>query len=264
MTDHWEIYALKYGARGGDARTRGESFVFDDHPNDPHGLDYFVWVLKRDDRAILVDTGFDADEAGRRGRVLDRDPSQALAALGLTAEDIDTVIVTHLHWDHAGGLHRYPNAIFHLQAAEMAYATGPCMCHGALNHVFSVEHIVEMVKHVYSGRVIFHDGEAGVAPGVTVHAVGGHSKGLQAVRAETASGPVCLASDATHFYENFMSGKVFPIVVDVEAMLSGFATIRRLAGADERVIPGHDPLVTAYYPPEGTSGFLWRLDRGRV
>lgn len=264
MSDHWEVHALRYATRGPELRTRGESFIFDDHPHHPHGIDYFVWLLRNGDRTILVDTGFDAEEARRRDRIVERDPVEALGALGVSAEDIDEVIVTHLHYDHAGGLDRYPNAAFHLQAAEMAYATGPCMCHGALRHPFSVGHVVEMVNRVYSGRVIFHDGEAGVAPGVTVHRVGGHSKGLQAVRVETGSGPLCLASDATHFYENYMTGKIFPIVVDVEGMLAGFETIRRLAGADERVVPGHDPLVADYYPAEGTSGFVWRLDRGRV
>ncbi len=83
------------------------------------------------------------------------------------------------------------------------------------------------------------------------------------VEVATASGPVCLASDAAHFYENFQAGKPFPIVVDAEDMLRGFDTIRRLAGGnDARVIPGHDPLVTERFPSHGPSGFVWRLDAG--
>lgn len=261
MSQLWEIYALKYAEMLN--RTRGNNFLFDDHPAAQHGIDFFVWVLKSGDRTILVDTGFDRAEAARRDRPVLRDPVEALAALDLRADAIDTVIVTHLHFDHAGGLDRYPAARFHLQAAEMAYATGPCMCHGALRHPFTVDHVVEMVRHVYSGRVIFHRGEAEVAPGVTVHHVGGHSRGLQVVRVETAAGPVCLASDASHYYENFETGKLFPIVADVEDMLNGFQTIRRLAGTDSRVVPGHDPLVERYYPAFGRSGFAWRLDQLR-
>ena len=263
MDDHWEVYALKYADR--NARVRGDSFIFDDHPAAAHGMDYFVWVLKRHDRQVVVDTGYDAGEAARRDRPILRDPAEALLAFGVDAATVTDVIITHLHYDHAGGLDRFPAARFHLQAAEMAFATGPCMCHGTLQMPFTADHVCKMVKHVFSGRVAFYDGSAEVAPGVRVHRTGGHSRGLQVVEVATAQGPLCLASDAAHYYENFQAGKPFPIVVDAEDMVRGFDTIRRLAGGDDgRVIPGHDPLVTRLFPAYGTSGFAWRLDKGPI
>lgn len=263
MADHWKVYAIKYGSRPG--RSRADSFVFDDHPAAPHGIDYFVWLLARGPRRILVDTGYDAAEARRRGRPIDRDPADALAALGVEAAAIDTVIVTHLHYDHAGGLDRYPAATFHLQAAEMAFATGPCMCHDVLRMPFTAAHVCAMVERLFAGRLVYHDGSGEVAPGVRVHRLGGHSRGLQAVEVETAHGPLVLASDGSHYYRNFRAGIPFPIVVDVGAMLDGFSTLRRLAGGDDgRVVPGHDPIVTGIFPPEGRSGFVWRLDPGPV
>lgn len=253
----WSVYAVKYAER--NARTRADSFLDDDHPALPHGMDYFVWVLESEGRRIVVDTGYDAAEGARRGRPVLRDPATALAAVELDAETVETVIITHLHYDHAGGLTRYPKAIFHMQAAEMAFATGPCMCAPDIRAPFTAEHVCDMVRHVYSGRVVFHDGDAEVAPGVTVHQIGGHSIGLQAVRVMTAGGPLCLASDAAHYYENFEARRLFPIVVDRPAMLRGFDRITELAGAANRVIPGHDPLVRERYPAFGTSGFVWRL-----
>lgn len=260
MSDHWEVYAVKYADR--NARQRSDSFLFDDHPAEPHGMDYFVWVLKRGKRHVLVDTGYDTAEAERRTRPILRDPSRAIEALDLSADQIDTVIITHLHYDHAGGLDRYPRARFHLQTAEMAFATGPCMCHPTLQMPFTAAHVCEMVKHVYSGRVVFHDGSAEVTPGIRVHCVGGHSRGLQVVEVETASGPLCLASDAAHYYENIIARKPFPIVENLQSMLEGFETLYRLGGSTDRIIPGHDPLVTKRFPAIGPSGFLWRLDTG--
>ncbi len=261
MNDHWQVYALKYADR--NARVRGESFLFDDHPAAPHGIDYFIWVLVSGDRHIVVDTGYEAEEAARRDRPILRDPAVALQAAGVDAERVEDVVITHLHYDHAGGLSRFPKARFHLQAAEMAYATGPCMCHPLLQVPFTAQHVCEMVRHVYSGRVAFYEGAAEIAPGVRIHRTGGHSRGLQVVEVATADGPLCLASDAAHYYENFERGMPYPIVVDVEETLNGYATIRRLAGGDDaRVIPGHDPLVTERFPAVGTSGFLWRLDKG--
>ena len=80
----------------------------------------------------------------------------------------------------------------------MAYATGRLMCHTALRLPFEVDDVVAMVRKLFAGRVAFHDGEEEIVPGVTVHHVGGHSKGLQSVRVKTARGYVMLAADAAH------------------------------------------------------------------
>jgi glyoxylase-like metal-dependent hydrolase (beta-lactamase superfamily II) len=262
MEKLWEVYALKYAER--NSRTRADSFIFDDDHASPHAMDYFIWVLKSDNQVIVVDTGYDDAEAKRRDRPILRDPAQSLETIGIKAEDVDTVIITHLHYDHAGGLDRYPNAKFHLQKTEMEYATGPCMCSHVLQMPFTVDHVCEMVRKVYSGRVIFHDGDGHVADGVSVHCVGGHSRGLQAVRVKTTSGYLCLASDASHYYENFLLQKPFPIVVDLENMLTGFKTIQELASEKSLVIPGHDPIVTQAFPNDGASGFIWRIDKGPI
>lgn len=255
----WQVHALKYADR--NTRTRADSFLFDDNHDAPHAMDYFIWVLRRGDEIILVDTGYDAEEAKTRQRPIRLDPREALKSIGLTAEDITTVIVTHLHYDHAGGLHLFPNATLHIQEAEMAFATGACMCHGTLQAPFTADHICEAVKRVYSGRVIFHDGDGQVADGVTVHCIGGHSRGLQAVRVRTDAGWLCLASDAAHYYENFVAKKPFPIVVDLENMLAGFDRLQTLASKPELIVPGHDPLVREHFPQDGAD-FVFRLDQG--
>lgn len=256
MSDLWEVHALRYADR--NARTRGDSFVLDDDHASPHPMDYFVWVLSNGTKTIVVDTGYDEVEGRRRGRPILQDPAAQLAGFGIDPQTVETVVITHLHYDHAGSLNRFPKARFHLQAAEMAYATGPCMCHDTLRMPFTYAHVAEMLHKVYSGRVVFHDGDAEIAPGVTVHRIGGHSRGLMAVRVLTREGWLCLASDASHFYENFLREKPFPIVVDVADMLSGFRRIRHLSGRIEHVVPGHDPLVRKLFPEVAPD--IFRLD----
>ena len=68
------------------------------------------------------------------------------------------------------------------------------------------------------------------------------------------------ASDAAHYYENFLARKPFPIVVDLQDMLDGFETLHKLASAPELIVPGHDPLVRDLFPTE--AGGLIRLDQG--
>ena len=256
----WEVHAIKYADR--NARTRADSFIFDDNHDAPHAMDYFMWLLRNEDEVILVDTGYDDVEATNRDRPIRLDPAEALAPFGLSAADITTVIVTHLHYDHAGGLHLFPNATLHMQAAEMAFATGPCMCHDTLRMPFTADHICEAVKRLFSGRVVFHDGDGQVTDGVTVHCIGGHSRGLQCVRVLTDAGWLVLASDAAHYYENFEARKPFPIGVDLQNMLDGFDTLYRLASDPKLIIPGHDPLVRELFP-QGIAPHITRLDKGR-
>ena len=217
MGNAYEIYALRYATMS--PRTPHMNYLLPDpHETAAQDLDYFVWLIRGGGRDILVDTGFNAEEARLRGRKLTLNPVDALARFGVNADTIRDVIVTHLHYDHAGNLDRFPNARFHLQDREMSYATGRCMCHGLLRHPFSVEHVTQMVRHVFNERVTFHNGDGEVAPGVTLHRVGGHSDGLQVVRVETARGPVVLASDASHYYGNMHRRSPFPIIYNVGDM----------------------------------------------
>jgi glyoxylase-like metal-dependent hydrolase (beta-lactamase superfamily II) len=263
-TEVYEIVAIKYGEF--TSRRRFESFIAADDHDAPHPIDYFVWLIRNANRTILVDCGFDEAEAAKRNRKIARTPAGALEMLGVSAGKVDQLIVSHLHYDHAGTMRDFPNARFHLQAAEMAYATGPCMCHNHLRHPFTGDHVCEMVRNIYSGRVTFYDGDGEVAPGVTVHKIGGHSRGLQCVRVMTAGGPVVLASDSSHFYENFEQGKIFPITVDIADVLAGYARLKVLAGSSRNVVPGHDPLVLHRYPAlnSQTKGIAHRLDVPRL
>lgn len=250
MSENWEIFALKYADR--NARTRNDSFLMDANHNQPHAMDYYIWVLKNGGKTILVDTGYDVEEANKRDRPILEAPASMLTAFGIDPKTVDTVILTHLHYDHAGSLKEFSNAQMHVQASEMAFATGPCMCHEHIRMPFTGEHVCDMVRSLYQGRVQFAEGSREIAPGVEVHLIGGHSKGLQCVRVRTQRGWVVLASDASHYYENYRAGKPFPIVVDLDDMLSGFDRLRQLADSDDHIIPGHDPLVRKLYPAIGS------------
>ena len=170
--------------------------------------------------------------------------------------------VSHLHYDHCGNYDTFPNARFHLQDIEMAYATGRCMCHKHMRIPFEEEDVVAMVRKVFAGRVTFHDGADQIAPGITVHRIGGHSKGLQCVRVKTKRGDVILASDTAHLYSHLNEGRVFPITYNVGEVLDGYDTMKRLAPSPNHIVPGHDPLVLKYYPAAkaGLEGWVARLD----
>ena len=182
--------------------------------------------------------------------------------LEIDAGQVEDVIVTHLHYDHAGTLDDFPKARFHIQDDELIYTTGRHMCQAPFGHAYSAEHVCTMVRRVFDGRVAFHDGDNEIAPGISVHRIGGHTLGLQCVRVLTKRGWVVLASDASHFYENMEAVSPFPIVFNVAEMVEGYEKMRRLAESPQHIIPGHDPLVMQRYatPKADLADMVVRLD----
>ncbi len=255
----FNLFAIRYAHHA--KRSAAENFIGADPHEEGSPLDYFVWVAQRSDRVFVVDTGFGEAAARQRQRQLLRAPADGLGALGIAAEHIEDVIITHLHYDHAGTLDAFPRAQFHIQDREMAFATGRCMCHAAMRHAFAVDDIVAMVRHLYSGRLAFHDGDEELVPGLSLHRIGGHTAGIQSVRVWTRRGWVVLASDASHLYAN-MAGRPFPIVYNVADMLEGHRRLNQLAASPRHIVPGHDPLVMRRYlaPSWELEGVAVRLD----
>ncbi|HKS89272.1 MAG TPA: N-acyl homoserine lactonase family protein [Stellaceae bacterium] len=259
VSDTYEIYAVRYAHHERRAR---DNFYGGDPHDGPMPLDYFVWAIRNDERTLVFDTGFDAAMAAKRRREFLRPPRDGLMAIGVDPATVKDVVISHMHYDHAGNHDLFPNATFHLQDREMAFCTGRCMCHADLRRSFEADDVAAMVGRVFAGRVQFHDGDDEIAPGITAHHVGGHTAGLQFLRVKTARGWVVLASDAAHFYANFEQMRAYATVYNVGDMLEGFARLKRLATSPQHVIPGHDPLVLRRYsPPQpALEGLAVRLD----
>ena len=260
MTDDvHEVYAVRYAHHDRQSR---ENFI----DGDPHDilqpLAYFVWAIVGPHGRFVVDTGFDEGMAVKRGRTMLNRVDAGLIAIGIQADMVEDVIVTHLHYDHTGNYDLFPRARYHLQDDEIAYATGRYMCHAHMRIPFEADDIVAMVRKVFAERVVFHDGTAQIAPGITVHRIGGHSKGLQCVRVKTRRGHVVLASDGSHLYGHIHEGRVFPVTYNVGDVLEGYATIKKLADSLDHIVPGHDPRVADIYPAArpGLERWVVRLD----
>lgn len=247
---HYEVFAVRYATV---QRSRRECFIAPDVHDGPMPMDYFVWLVRGAGRQYLVDTGFNAAEAGARKRQLLRCPIGALAALGVRPEHLTDVVITHLHYDHAGNMDLLPAARLHLQESEMHYAVGRFMAFKPLRHAYTLGDVQHMVERVYRDQVVFHRGDSQLAPGIELVHIGGHTMGLQSVRVHTARGWVVLASDATHYYDNIGNDSPFPIVHDVGAMLEGYRKLVSLAESPAHIVPGHDPQVMLRYPRTGSA-----------
>src|SRR5579875_2856080 len=263
QTDVYELFAVRYATH---KRKASENFIGGDPHDYPMPMDYFVWVATNNERTFVIDTGFNVARAAKRGREFLRCPVRTLSELGVDATRQVDVILTHLHYDHAGNCDLFPNARFHLQEHEIAFATGRYMKYDFTSAAYEVDNVVGVVRAVFARRVEFYSGDAEIAPGISVHLIGGHTMGLQAVRVRTRRGWVVVASDATHFFANLQQRRPFPIVLDVGKMLEGYQKLEQLADSVDHIIPGHDPLVMELYPPaeERLRGMVVRLDAAPV
>jgi glyoxylase-like metal-dependent hydrolase (beta-lactamase superfamily II) len=242
----YALYAIRYATR--EAR-RGEHFYGGDPHDGPMPMDYFVWAAVSGDTVVVIDAGFTAEVAARRGRTHLRTPAAGLGLIGIDAAAVPHVVLTHMHYDHVGNLASFPAATFWVNEREMAFWTGRHAGRGAFRTLIEPEDVLFLVQENFARRVRFVADRTEIVPGISVHHVGGHAPGLQVVRVATERGDIVLASDATHYYENIEHDRPFSLVHDLPGMYDAFDAVNALAGEPERIIPGHDPRVMEHYPP---------------
>ncbi|MGW4202674.1 N-acyl homoserine lactonase family protein [Streptomyces sp. NPDC004726] len=243
MVPEHRVYSLRYATLPG--RTRGENFVQTAEPAAPMPMDYFVWLVDGPAGRLLVDTGFSRAVGERRGRTMVAELPELLRRLDTTPESITDIVLTHLHYDHAGNLDLFPHATFHVQASELRFATGPLMSHEFFGAPFEAADLDRLNEAGEQGRVHLVEGEHTLRDGVELYRVGGHTGGTQVVRVHTARGWLVLASDALHYTENRTARSPFPLVVDVAEMFAGYDLCERLADTEDLIVPGHDPALAS-------------------
>lgn len=259
----YELFAIRYATN--TERLRAANFV-GCIPGDPHDarmpMDFFVWVAVGDGRVILIDTGCDEAMCRQRGHTFLNCPTVGLKALGIDPAAVDTIISTHLHWDHAGNFEKFPNATFHANPVEIQHAVGPCMCNRYMRAPYDVDYVCQFVRMVYADRVRFHQDSAEVAPGIWIHPAGGHAAGQLFATVPTKRGRVSVASDAMHYFENMLLEHPFAVILDVPDYFRGIERVKAEAESPAHIVPGHDPVVLRNYPAFSaeTEGLLVRLD----
>lgn len=241
----YKIHIMQYARR--EAVTA--EMVLGDLSQEPFEMGYFMWAITNGEHTVVVDMGFTEETCSRReGRIWLGDPAARMRAIDIDPGSVEHVIVTHLHYDHVGNYELFPHATFYLQADEMAFWTGPYAKYKVFNRSIEVDDVVAMVRYNYAGRVAFVAGSQQIVPGVTVHRVSGHTKGMQIVSVETKSGTAVLASDAAHCYRNLRENTPFLVLHDIPNYLDGFELMRKLASSEELILPGHDAAVMENFP----------------
>jgi glyoxylase-like metal-dependent hydrolase (beta-lactamase superfamily II) len=211
-------------------------------------------------KPIVIDTGMKGDwSPSGKGYENVEHPETILAKIGVAPADVETVILTHLHFDHAGNLDQFPNATFHVQRIEydgwkrvfeMPGELGSDNRSWPLSSINPVDFDV-LDRLIADGRVTFLDGDAEIAPGVTCRlAQDTHTFGSQWVEVETSDGPYVVAGDCVYWYTNVE--RMWPpgyVQGNTWNLIETYRRLRALLNDDvNRIVPGHDPEIFERHP----------------
>jgi glyoxylase-like metal-dependent hydrolase (beta-lactamase superfamily II) len=238
------IVAIRYAAR--TESKRGEHFYrFDaDCCCDALPIDYFVWIVATPGRLILLDAGFTAEIAQARGsREFFGTIADSIRKLGRSPDEVTDVVMSHLHYDHTGQLSDFPNSRIWVQQREWDFWHGPMTSRKMYSHIYEPRDIEYLDQRFASGDVRLIEGDVEIAPGVTARLLGGHTPGLQVLECSLGDRAVVLASDASHYYDNYERDEPYAIVDHVPSVLNAFDRIREIVADEGTFVPGHDPLV---------------------
>jgi len=243
-----------------------------------------AWLVSDGATRLLVDLGQPEPEETRRRlgiEAIGGGPEalrKALAACDTRPEDIDIVIATHLHFDHAWNLDLFPDARVVVQREEVFHAIDPV----PTQRIYYLRETVSaLLGRKRPSRLELLDGDHALVPGIELLLVPGHTPGMQVPVVTTARGRVALVSDLGDHYRNwfpgdpratdrpmrYLAGAFLPGAIRSESERTYQHSMQRVRAASDIVVPAHDFRIPGMLPrdwfdvPESTLGDLTRPSR---
>jgi glyoxylase-like metal-dependent hydrolase (beta-lactamase superfamily II) len=261
MSERYEVTAVRFAT----AQTfKGREFLhFDVYgaQDGPMTCDFYFWLITGGDRVILFDTGFTEPVARAHNQQFLAPMTHCLRELAISPGDVDTIVYSHLHFDHAGNLGLFPNAQIVVQAAELDFWTSPMARRPLFAMAAEQDYLDDLVKADGQGRVRRIAGDTPLAAGIDAVELAGHTVGQQGLRVQTATRPVVLASDAVHFVQELEEDWPFQITDSLSGMYTAYDRLRTMQAAGDVIVPGHAAEVLTVFPARrfGDGGVLVQL-----
>ncbi len=215
---------------------------------------YIVWLVRGGGRNILFDSGFHRARWFKEWTIRNYlAPDQAVKLAGVEPQDITDIVVSHAHWDHMGGIDLFPKAAIWIQKDEYLYYTGPAWQPGGNHDEVDPDDVQALVKLDTEGRVHWVPGDdVEIFPGIRAYVGGRHTYASQYLLV-SGSPPFVLASDNVYLYRNLKEHRPSATfsAADYPSNLKQQERMLQLAGAEERILPGHDAVQFKLFPTNG-------------
>src|SRR5215470_1304441 len=236
------LYALQNGFMGFEK----SGLFFGERSAEKIQIPVSCYLVRTGDTTVLFDTGLSPRAVPG---LLRNDPlakfSEAdllvrrLDGIGLEPGDVDVVVLSHLHYDHAGGAFLFPASEIAVQQDEYSYAHYPSG--------FLATYYYKKNFDLPGQRWRLLDGDAEIVPGVTVLRSDGHTPGHQSLLVELPeSGPVILAGDCCYWQESIDKETPPGVVWDPTRAMHSIKRLKTIARLMHgRVFPSHDPVFWA-------------------
>lgn len=254
--------------------------VYGAHNQGTRRLPYCYILIKGQGRVAMVDVGYNHKEYGavlatQYGARDWHAPRGVLAECGVTPEDVQSVFLTHSHFDHMGNMEDFPNATFYIQERELSKWVWTLSLERRFRWLMlgiDPADILRTVDLARQGRLVSVNGDReDVLPGVDLHAAfDTHTYGSMYIRvrndgARNSQDTWIFAGDLVYTQENlrgsnpadpeyipvgFASGSQFNLLQATDEM------VRHVGGDFQRVIPVHEDRLKEMFPSRITKDGL--------
>lgn len=250
--EKYEVYAIKFTSMS--QKSAIADWSADAPKTDSINIDFMIWMIKgTNGKNILLDAGFlnDIEDAKDFAVVNYVRPDSMLLKLGLKADDITDIILSHPHWDHIDGLNLFPNAHVWIQKEDFNYFVGGAWQKNGNSGGFNKRDVRMLIDLNMAGRVTLVDGDdKELFPGIKAYTGSRHTFNSQFVLVETGVNKIVLASDNIWVYYSLdhmrppSTGGTF----DTTAYVKSMQRMKTLASNVKFIIPGHDSKVFSIFP----------------
>jgi glyoxylase-like metal-dependent hydrolase (beta-lactamase superfamily II) len=246
----YDVYAAKYA---GPFTSKLAFLLFNQGWDQDIDRYYYIWVVKGPTETILVDTGVGLTVAADRKLKGYVSPVDVAARIGVKPNDVTKVVVSHMHWDHVGGIEMmpkaYPKAVFYVQKREYDFWTENPV---AERKIFAggADPLAYRLMQEMEGspRLQIVSGDVNIGPGLDIMLGPGHTIGTQSLAVTTAKGTAVVASDCGHLARNFKEDTPSILITDLIAWMETYDKVRAKAASVELCFPGDDAGMLLNYP----------------
>ncbi|AXR67463.1 N-acyl homoserine lactonase family protein [Leptospira mayottensis] len=227
------LYAFNYG-KG----LYPDRFLNVEEDKGSREIAYLFYLIRIPGKNILVDSGFLNDSYRKKfGFVHFERPDQLLKKCGIDSKEITDVVLTHFHFDHAGGIFLFPSAILHIQNHDLDLLK---------KQSYFPNQSVYLSVLIKTGRIHSFDGTYSLLPEMRILFAGGHTPGSQALEwVATSDKHLLFTGDECYFVEPCKNGIGLPseAAFSLKRNRDFIEYVRILSEKGTKILTLHDPAI---------------------